>query len=54
MIIILVVAIIFRLISGALLRGTSDVIFDQQKGKEMIKNAGKVLVFFILTYAVLS
>jgi hypothetical protein len=52
--VILIVAIIFRLLRGALLKGTSDVIYDLQDGTKMIKNAGKTLIIFILLYSVLS
>jgi len=51
--IILIVGIIITLLRGALLKGTSDLILDTKRGTEMIKNAGEVLIFFILTYSVL-
>jgi len=54
MMIVLIVGIILRLIYGAVQKGTSDNIFGQKKGNEMIKNAGEVLVSFILIYSVLS
>lgn len=50
----IVVLVIFRVLQGAVIKGTFDNIYNQMKGKSMIQNAGKALFVFILVYAVLT
>ena len=50
----IVVLVIFRILQGALMKGTFDNIYDQMKGKKLIQNAGTALLIFIFAYAILS
>lgn len=50
----IVILIIFRILQGALMKGTHDNIYTEQKGKKIIETAGKGLLIFILAYAILS
>lgn len=50
----IIILIIFRILQGAITKGTFDNIYDQQKGKKIIETAGKALLVFISAYAILS
>jgi GH24 family phage-related lysozyme (muramidase) len=50
----IVVLVIFRVLQGAVIKGTFDNIYNQMKGKSMISNAGKALLVFIIVYAILA
>ena len=50
----IIVLVVFRIIQGAIIKGTFDNIYDDKKGKKIIETAGKALLIFILAYAVLS
>lgn len=54
MAIVIVVLAIFRILQGAVIKGTFDNIYNQVKGKSIIQNAGLALIIFIFAYAVLS
>ncbi len=54
MVVAIIALIIFRILEGAIKKGTFDNIFDQQSGRKSIQNAGIGLLIFILTYAVFS
>lgn len=50
----IIVLIIFRVIQGAVIKGTLDNIYQQTKGRSLIQNAGIALIIFIFSYAILS
>lgn len=50
----IVILIVFRVIQGAVIKGTLDNIYQQTKGRNLIQNAGIALVIFIFSYAILS
>lgn len=50
----IVLLVIYRLIQGAVIKGTFDNIYDQTKGRSYIKTAGTALIVFIFAYAILS
>lgn len=50
----IVILVIYRLLAGAVIKGTFDNIYDQMKGREYIKTAGTALIIFIFAYAILS
>ena len=54
MVVVIIGLVIFRILQGAITKGTFDNIYDQQQGNKTIKNAGTALLIFILAYAVLS
>ncbi len=50
----IVLLVIYRLLQGAVIKGTFDNIYDQTKGRSYIKTAGTALIVFIFAYAILS
>lgn len=50
----IVILVIFRIVQGAVIKGTFDNIYDSMKGKKMINNAAIALLIFIFAYAILS
>lgn len=54
MAIAIVILVIFRILQGAVIKGTFDNIYDSMKGKSIIQNAGLALIIFIFAYAILS
>ncbi|MEA4910880.1 hypothetical protein SDC9_21718 [bioreactor metagenome] len=52
--VVIIVLIVFRVIQGAVIKGTLDNIYQQTKGRSFIQNAGIALIIFIFSYAILS
>ncbi len=50
----IIVLIVFRVIQGAVIKGTLESIYKQVEGRSFIQNAGIALVIFIFSYAILS
>ena len=50
----LVVLVIYKVLQGAVIKGTFDNVYDQQKGKKILETAGKALILFIVAYAILT
>lgn len=52
--VIIITLVIFKLIEGAVLKGTHDNIYDQQKGNKILKNAAISFLIFIFVNLLFS
>ncbi|MEI6352997.1 MAG: C39 family peptidase [Candidatus Nomurabacteria bacterium] len=52
--VLIIVLIVFRVLQGALIKGTLDNVYASQKAKQILSTAGKALIIFIFTYAILT